>query len=166
MLNKSKKSNIQPPLMKAYLSTIIFLFSLIFFNSCQKEFILPEKEEGEIIPEVVEVAPDSAVINFIWIKTHTPQMGARLQIKNDTGAVVLNALDILQNADTVFQFSTNCGMNKNQYLFTIKSPSGAVLDTMNIKFEYEKNLDELIIDRANLKYYIQLSWLHSGQPTN
>ncbi|MFN6378083.1 MAG: hypothetical protein ACK4WD_02330 [Flavobacteriales bacterium] len=149
--------------MKAFLYIILLLASLVFFNSCQKEFILPEKDEAQDSTLVTRQNPDSAVLNFIWIKTNDTYVGTRLEIKNDTGGVILNALDMLQSTDTVFQFPINCGIHLKKHVFTVKSPTGAVLDTMHFQLNYQEHLDELIISRENLTYFIQLSWLYKNE---
>ncbi|MFO0359216.1 MAG: hypothetical protein ACK50N_01835 [Flavobacteriales bacterium] len=149
--------------MKAFLYTLLLLASLVVFNSCQKEFILPEKDDAQDTTFVASQKPDSAVLNFIWIKTNDTYIGTRLEIKNDTGGVILNALDMLQSTDTVFQFPINCGIHLKKHVFTVKSPTGAILDTMHFQLHYEENLDEIIIERPNLKYYIQLAWLYKNE---
>ncbi len=149
--------------MKAFLYIFLLLASLVFFNSCQKEFILPDKDDAQDSTLVTRQNPDSAVLNFIWIKTNDTHFGTRLEIKNDTGGVILNALDMLQSIDTVFQFPINCGIHLKKHVFTVKSPTGAILDTMHFQLHYEENLDEIIIERPNLKYYIQLAWLYKNE---
>ncbi len=148
--------------MKSFLPTYFLLFIVMIISSCQKEFILPEKQEEKAIASIAIPEPDSARINFIWVKINSAPIGARLELRNDTGAVLLNALDMLQNNDTIFQFNVDKGINLEQHQFTVKSPSGATLDTLLYNFEYKKNQDEIIIERPNLKYYIQISWLHKS----
>lgn len=152
--------------MKSFLSIYLLLASVMIMSSCQKEFVLPEKEALQHSLQVAMPQPDSARINFIWVKTHSAQIGARLELRDDTGAVLMNAIDMIQNNDTIFQFDTNKGVNLSQYVFTVKTPTGTILDTLHYTFNYQKNLDEIIIERPNLQYYIQISWLYKPSMEN
>lgn len=146
--------------MKSFLYIYTLLSLIMISSSCQKEFVLPENETELDSIAMIVPNPDSARINFIWVKTHTAQIGARLELRNDTGAVLMNAIDMIQNNDTIFQFNANEGINLKQYIFTVKTPTGLILDTLHYNFNYQEDLDEIIIERPNLKYYLQISWLH------
>jgi hypothetical protein len=132
----------------------------VLSTSCQKEFVMPEKEVEPDSLNLIMPNPDSARINFIWVKTFASQIGARLELRNDTGAILMNAIDMIQNNDSIFQFEANKGINLKKYILTVKTPNGSILDTLHYNFTYQEDLDEIIIERPNVKYYLQISWLY------
>lgn len=143
------------------LITLMLSLSII---SCQKEtFVLPEDESllaGDISEQYR--APDSLRLNFLWIKPHgenTPP-GARFQLLNDTGGVVINSLDMMSGNDSVFVYSPYRGLEAKAYLVQLKSPTGAIIDSMTLDFSSQNFDDEWIIENENVTYYMQLSWLY------
>lgn len=132
--------------------------------SCQKEsFVLPE-DETQLTEDFAQTnrTPDSLRLNFLWIKPHGEYNlpGARFQLLNDTGGVVINGLDMMSGSDSVYVFNPYEGLEQKEYTLLVKSPTGAIIDTTHFNFTAPDFDDELVIEKENVTYYMQISWLY------
>lgn len=151
-----------------YPGFILLLLIAMSMISCSKEIIMPEEVADELSGETYTPRnPDSLRLNFLWIRPNASSAqvpGARFQLLNDTGAVLINTLDIMSGDDSVFVFSPSRGLDPGSYFMTVKSPSGAVIDTTTIDFNTDDFSDEIRIDKPNVTYYLQITWLHKVIP--
>lgn len=137
---------------------------LIFFLfSCQKEFILPasEEEQSAIDYGAQERIADSLTLNFLWLQPseqYDNLIGARFELRNANDSLIISVLDIINQGDSVFQFYPNIHLALGEYKLVARTPTGMIIDTTPFFFNYEEDLDEIILSKDNVTYYLQFTW--------
>lgn len=149
--------------MTKYNLTLWSVLLSFFLISCQKELVLPtSKEEASLLEESVEEKiADSLTLNFLWLKPseqYDNLIGARFELRNSNDSLLISVLDIINQGDSVFKFQPNIDLAVGDYKLIARTPTGMILDTTPFSFQYEKNLDELVLPKDNVTYFLQFTW--------
>ncbi len=149
---------------KQYLA-VLSIVSVFLLASCQKDFEMPLKDESSDSPFVTtnEKLADSVIINFLWVKTanqYSNLIGARFELRDEQDSLILSVLDIINENDSVFIFQPNKEIPVGNYKLLTKSPTGVVIDNSVLSFEYDKYLDEIVLEQSNATYYMKFTWTY------
>lgn len=149
---------------KLYLA-LLSIASVFLMTSCQKDFEIPLTDESidSLTTASEEKVADSVIINFLWVKTtnqYSNLIGARFELRDEQDSLILSVLDIMNNNDSVFIFEPHKEIPVGNYKLLTKSPTGMIIDNTTLAFEYDKYLDEIVMEQSNVTYFMKFTWTY------
>jgi hypothetical protein len=148
------------------LATLAIAFTLV---SCEKEFYMPSvapaAEETELTNQQDLPTPvageDVAELKSLWVKpigAFENVQGVRVEIKNATGEIVFNGIDVVSADDAMFQWDLSIDFQPETYTFTVKTASGNLISSSEVDFAEAFTQDEFIANAQDVTYYLQMNW--------
>jgi hypothetical protein len=159
--------------MKNTLTNTLAIFAISFsLISCEKDFYMPSAtpiaEDNSISNEQPTIDPvdgeDVAELKSLWVKPNGEfenVQGVRVEIKNASGEVVFNDIDVVSAEDAMFQWDLSLDFQPEIYTFTVKTANGNLISTSEIDFAEAFTQDEYISNAPGVTFYLQMIWKKS-----